>query len=257
MRRTGATRAVLLPIAMMGALGAAGAAQALTMDQAREACRPKVTAQMQSCMQGLGGGDREANRAKCRNSPAIYAAVKSCMMAALNASNGRANVAIAIPNAKKDAAPIGNALPAGFVAPPRTIADIAAILDAEKPDPAVIAKLKQQADANAGKQGGAQFYYDRGVARSLLGRYTDAVADGEKAVSLGRSSSDEMFVHRIQTFVAQQKQLAGDMKWGRSQPISRSSAKPGRRKWWHGKSRPISNCCFTCRPAMSARPTTS
>jgi hypothetical protein len=156
-------------------------------------------------MQSNGG---EASREKCKHSAAVMAVFMPCM----NAANGRANVAIAIPNAKKDAAPIGNALPAGFVPPPRTIADIAAILDAEKPDAAVIAKLKQQADADSGKQGGAQFYYDRAFSRSLLGRYADAVADGEKAVFIARSSSDEMFLHRIQTSLAQQKQLAGDMK---------------------------------------------
>ena len=34
-----------------------------------------------------------------------------------------------------------------FVAPPRTIADITAILDQEKPDPKVAAKLRAEADA--------------------------------------------------------------------------------------------------------------
>ena len=37
-----------------------------------------------------------------------------------------------------------------FVAPPRTIADIAAILDREKPDEAQIAKRKATADASPG-----------------------------------------------------------------------------------------------------------
>ena len=48
-------------------------------------------------------------------------------------ANGRANVAVAVPTEAEPAAP-ANALPVGFVAPPRTIADITAILDSEKPD---------------------------------------------------------------------------------------------------------------------------
>ena len=59
-----------------------------------------------------------------------------------------ANVAISADDgkAKKAAVNLGNALPAGFVAPPRSIADIAAVLDSEKPDAATLAKLKADAD---------------------------------------------------------------------------------------------------------------
>ena len=57
-----------------------------------------------------------------------------------------------------------------FVAPPRTIADITAILDSEKPDEAKIAARKAAADVappqNVSAAKLAQFYYDRGNATS-------------------------------------------------------------------------------------------
>jgi hypothetical protein len=88
-------------------------------------------------MQALGrGGDREANLAKCR--AGVAPKMHVCVQAALNAANGRANVAIEIYKNGKPKADVlapGNALPAGFVAPPRTIADITAVLDNEKPEP--------------------------------------------------------------------------------------------------------------------------
>ena len=73
--------------------------------------------------------------------------VHACVLAALNAANGRANVAVELP---KEAAPKldpGTALPKDFVAPPRNISDITAILDGEKPDEKMIAELKSDADA--------------------------------------------------------------------------------------------------------------
>ena len=75
---------------------------------------------------------------------------------------------------------------ATFVAPPRTISDIAAILDQEKPDPAAIAKLKAEADA-AMPEGGndrtlGRLYFERAVARAALGRLREAVADAELAI---------------------------------------------------------------------------
>jgi CHAT domain-containing protein len=83
---------------------------------------------------------------------------------------------------------------AAFVAPPRTIADIAAILDQEKPDATTIAELKAKADkvvpTKVSRAQLAEFYYDRSQARGLLGRFQDAVADAEKAVEIGRGASD-------------------------------------------------------------------
>src|ERR1700676_5468149 len=157
-------------IALVAIFAASERASALSQEQARENCRQTIGRPIvQACMQGRGKGpDREANLAQCRASatPKVHA----CAMAALNAANGRANVAIELYKGgkpKEDAVAPGNALPAGFVAPPRTIADITAVLDNEKPDPATLAKLKADADNEPGKADLAEFYYARGNARSV------------------------------------------------------------------------------------------
>lgn len=119
-------------------------------------------------MQGAGGRAGGANLEACRTK--ATPAVRACVMAALNAANGRANVAVELP---KQAAPKlepGTALPKEFIAPPRTISDITAILDSEKPDVKLIERLKADAGSSpAGKESRAelaQFYFDRANARA-------------------------------------------------------------------------------------------
>ena len=139
-------------------------------------------------------------------------------MAALNAANGRANVAVAIPTEAAPKAPAGSALPAGFAAPPRTITDITAILDSEKPDLKTIEKLKAEADANpTGKESRedlAQFYFDRGNARAQLGRLADSLADANKAIEVGRGAVSPLMMGRLIALAAQQYSAAGDPKEG-------------------------------------------
>jgi hypothetical protein len=82
---------------------------------------------------------------------------------------------VAAPSVPKDASPAPDApleIRTSFVAPPRTIADITAILDSEKPDEAQIAKRKATADASSGGLTGpklAEFLFDRGL-RACLAR---------------------------------------------------------------------------------------
>jgi CHAT domain-containing protein len=82
--------------------------------------------------------------------------------------------------------PSAMAQKAGFVAPPRTIADITAILDQEKPDPAKRAKMEAEAaaepPAGADRAKLKDFYYKRGQAQASLGRLPEAIADMAKAV---------------------------------------------------------------------------
>jgi tetratricopeptide (TPR) repeat protein len=199
-------------------IGGCGQALALSKEQAIANCRETVGRPIvQACMQGLGrGGDREANLARCREGASPK--VRACVIAALNAANGRANVAIEIYKGgkpKEEAMAPGNPLPAGFVPPPRTIADIAAVLDGEKPDPATLAKLKADADSEPGKNSQAdfaQFYYDRGNARAQLGRNKEALADGEKALAAALASGDGYFGQRIRQFNTIQKISLGDVK---------------------------------------------
>ena len=131
-----------------------------------------------------GAGNLEACRAKA------IPQVRACVMAALNAANGRANVAVAIPTEAAPKVSAAGALPAGFVAPPRTITDITAILDSEKADLKTIEELKVKANSKpTGKESRedlAQFYFDRGNARVQLGRLADSIADANKAIEVGR-----------------------------------------------------------------------
>ena len=83
-------------IALFAVLTGSEPASALSKEQAIENCRQTVGAPIvRACMQGMGkGGDREANLATCR--AGVLPKMKACVMAALNAANGRANVAIEI-----------------------------------------------------------------------------------------------------------------------------------------------------------------
>jgi CHAT domain-containing protein len=205
-------------------LVAAGPTWGLTTEQAREQCRDTVGRPIvQACMRtkGFGPGMRPGNgpdadpvreACKAQASPKV----KVCMEKAMAAAHGRANVAVAIPVEKKPDPSEFGALPAGFVAPPRTITDITAILDAERPDPALLQKLKTAADATppagASMRDQAWFYYTRGNARSQLGRLKEATEDANKAVEIGRGAGDAKVLGRLQQFAGLQYSLAGNPK---------------------------------------------
>jgi CHAT domain-containing protein len=99
-------------------------------------------------------------------------------------------------------------------APPRTISDITAILDREKPDPAKAAQMRATADAAAPSSKDnatlARFYFSRAQARALVGRTRDAIADCGKAIELGGSFSPEE--GQYQQFLSSQYGALGDYK---------------------------------------------
>jgi CHAT domain-containing protein/tetratricopeptide (TPR) repeat protein len=80
----------------------------------------------------------------------------------------------------------------GFVPPPRTISDIAAILDQQKPDPAKVAAIVAKADAqpSASLTGVAlaQFHFERSNAASQLGRLIEAASDTKLAFEIAERS---------------------------------------------------------------------
>ena len=200
---------LLLAVAL-SLVWATGPGFALTKEAAVESCRERIGRPIvMSCMRG-GGGSLEGCREKARPS------VVACVIAALNAANGRANVAVAVPTEVGPKLAPGTALPAGFIAPPRTISDIRAILDGEKPDPALIEKLKAAADAApSGKESRAElslFYFDRSAARSQLGRLVDAIADANKAMEVGRGAIDAYAMGRLTQLLALEYFYAGDLK---------------------------------------------
>jgi CHAT domain-containing protein len=101
-----------------------------------------------------------------------------------------------------------------FVAPPRTIADITAILDQEKPDPNVTAKMRADANATppaAASRGElAKFHYNRCMARSAIGDTRAAVQDCEKAVEFAGNSVDALDLGRIRQGLALQYRDIGE-----------------------------------------------
>ena len=207
----------LISVALLAGHATPGLA-ALSLEAARENCRMTIGKPIvQACMMALGGRkapDAEANLASCRAKATPH--VKACVMAALNAANGRANVAVEIPKEAAPAVPVGIALPAGFVAPPRTIADITAILNSEKPDVKKVEELKEDADSKpTGKESRAdlaQFYVDRGNARAQLGRLAESIADADKAIEIGRGAVSPNMLGRLMQFAGTQYSIAGDPK---------------------------------------------
>ncbi|GLR84191.1 CHAT domain-containing tetratricopeptide repeat protein [Bradyrhizobium iriomotense] len=194
-------------------LGSTVSTFALTQEAARENCRmtvgkPIVHACMQAAGGRKGGADLEACRAKAK--PQVHA----CVLAALNAANGRANVAVEVPKEIAPKLEPGTALPKGFIAPPRTIADITAILDSEKPDVKLIEELKSDADSTpTGKESReAQFYFDRANARAQLGRLAESIADANKAMEVGRGAVSANMMGRLMQLAAAQYTAAGDPK---------------------------------------------
>lgn len=180
-------------------------ALALTIEEARERCREQVGRPIvQSCMHAKGygpgsgrGPGPESERDVCRTKATPK--VKACIERAMNAAHGRANVAVAVPKDKEE--PVAP-LPADFVPPPRTITDITAVLDAEKPDPTTIQQALAEANATPPPGASARdlvhFYSKRSTARSQLGRLRPALEDAEKALDLARRIGDANLLGRMQ-----------------------------------------------------------
>jgi hypothetical protein len=181
------------------------------VDACREAARPTVIACIQS---RRGAADRDTLREQCRQSVGVPF-VKACVQ--------REEQKEAASKPAPPAPQIEAASPSGgepmlvrpsFVAPPRTTADIRAILDQEKPDPVKIAARKTAAEASppaaADAAAIAQFYHDRGTARALLGRNQEALDDGLKALDAAKKSGEFLRVTRIMQFVALRYRALGD-----------------------------------------------
>src|SRR5262245_17509789 len=72
--------------------------------------------------------------------------------------------------------------------PPKTIADILALLEGEKPDPAKLAKLSAAVDAEPPQRASApelmKFYLTRSEARQVAGRLVDAREDADRGLAI-------------------------------------------------------------------------
>ena len=143
------------------------------------------------------------------------------------------------PGAQGTSEPVATARPAApvaFVAPPRTIADITAILDSEKPDPQKIEKIRAAADAQppggSSRDKLARFYYERGNARASLGRLSDAIADANKALETGRGAVELNLLGRLHAVCraaifrgGRSQACAGDFRCARAREMDGPGAK--------------------------------
>ncbi|WP_424631668.1 CHAT domain-containing protein [Bradyrhizobium sp. SYSU BS000235] len=225
---------------MVAVLAAQPALAELSKEAAIEQCRMSVGKPIvMGCMRG-GGGSLEACRAQATPK------VRACVMAKLQAANRRANVAVAVPTEAAPKLAPGVALPAGFVAPPRTISDITAILDSEKPDLKKIEEKKADADEQpSGKESRAelaQFYYDRSNARSELGRLAEAIADSNKALEVGQGAISPAFKGRIIVLAGLNYLAAGDPKKAlelSQRQLREVAGQPGAKGYLFGANRQI------------------
>jgi tetratricopeptide (TPR) repeat protein len=108
-----------------------------------------------------------------------------------------------------------------FSPSPRTIVDITAILDQEKPNLRLLAKNKAIADAdparNLGQAALHAFYLERGKARAELGNFREAAEDGTRAAKAGQGSVEIREVLEARAFMILQLLNAGEHKSARDQ----------------------------------------
>src|SRR5262245_35468376 len=103
---------------------------------------------------------------------------------------------------------------APLVPPPRTITDITAILDQEKPDTGKLARLAAEADATPpkGAAGLAEFLYKRAQARAALGRTREATVDAEAATKASQGADYVNELSRYENYLIRLLRLAGEQR---------------------------------------------
>ncbi len=187
---------------------AASPASAVSPSEVIEGCRNSVGKPIvMACMRD-GGGSIEACREKAK--PRVQACVRVAMEKSLPKQ------AAPKPEETPSAQDVAKAAPTSLVAPPRTVSDVTAILDQQKPDAARLGQLQAAADAGVpGNLKGlplADFYYRRAQARSQLGRSDEALADTELALSNGKGADYMSVVSRYEQFYVRKLRDAGQQK---------------------------------------------
>ena len=227
MRRLALLRARLvaslaLPLILLCA-GApvARAASPLTVDQATERCRASVGKPIvQGCVRGkvqASGGPPQKYIQGCMPTarPAVQACVAKMMASSGNGAQGNTAVSATAAPTRDDLKSVTTEN-VGFVAPPRSAADVTEILDKQKPDPAQVAKLTAQADAVPAPDlkpfDLADFYYNRAQARFTLGRIRDSIADADLAIKYGQGADYQNVVSRYEQFLIRRLREVGEAK---------------------------------------------
>src|SRR5215468_6898404 len=119
-------------------------ARAASHEQIIESCKQAHMEELRACVRGKVGNPRSAIGPELEKARQACggAIVRPCVLR----EEQKQAAGVAAPAAPKDATAAPADVPleirTAFVAPPRTIADITAILDSEKPDEAQIAKRK-------------------------------------------------------------------------------------------------------------------
>src|SRR5690242_2920563 len=147
-RRTLAT----LFYAVFAIIASSPSAHAASHEQIVEACRQAHMEELRTCVRGKVGNPKSAIGPELEKARQACggAIVRPCVLR----EEQKQAAGVAAPAAPKDASTAPDApleIRTSFVAPPRTIADITAILDSEKPDEAQILKRKATADAAPAK----------------------------------------------------------------------------------------------------------
>ena len=189
---------------------ASSGAFAFNKEAALEQCRASVgRPTYQACKRS--GGDHDSCFAKAR------AVVQPCFRAKMPTAALFDAGKVSAPDAKEaaeTAKAVANLAPKSLVAPPRSISDITAILDQQKPDEAKVAELRKTADAPTPNLSGnalAAFHYKRAQARVLLGR-SDALEDAEAAVTHGKNSDYKNEGARYEILLSRRLRDSGESK---------------------------------------------
>ncbi|MBF0563448.1 MAG: tetratricopeptide repeat protein, partial [Alphaproteobacteria bacterium] len=119
--------------------------------------------------------------------------------------------AVSLEQAKKITASFAGG---GFVAPPRSVNDILALLDQEKPDPAKLLITLKAADApppsGANKAVLANFYLERGKAAATLGRSKQQIDDLTSAYDLVQNDTSGIDYTRLLQWLSYAHWRAGN-----------------------------------------------
>ena len=211
----GISIAGLVTLTMMAI--AAGPTVAATMEQALAQCKEQVTPIVRECVRQKMGGQRgnpEEYIPGCK--AAVTGQVKACVGRLIGAGSLQNNPLDAAAPPPPSSSRTAIATSQKRVVPPRTIADITAILDQEKPDPARAKKLQTAADAapptNVDGMAAANFYYGRALVRGELGRFREAVSDAERAVQLATGRADQLVLSSYRQTAALQHLASGQLK---------------------------------------------
>jgi CHAT domain-containing protein len=224
---------MLLCTSMLAAIFQLQPAFAASHEQIMEMCIQALMPQLRAC--GQTKGIRKSSDPVAFHEQCGLPIVRPCVIRE-EAKQAVGTPAPAVPKYDSAVAPASDAsIQPAFVAPPRTIADVTAILDSEKPDDVKIAARKEAAEAappsNVSPAKLAEFYHQRGIARALLAHNKDALVDGLQALEIANRGVEPRQMSEIRSFVALQYKALGDPKnsIAVSEFVVRQADEPGHR----------------------------